>query len=261
MHSLQDVGKSHLIAAHHPEVRMRSRDASISASGGLHLIPRYTDKDSATGAGNRTPEELLTALRKVASLALSTATSMHSEISGKHLLRLFALRLGLCSWVRAQSIHALDACLPRKNCQPGPCEPHCFSLSEYPILSQQSTGMESCHCMHLYSCHAIFIPHACMQGTDLLKHGRLGKPKMHFFRLAEADTQLMWRSSNGKQRSIPLASVHQVSADLTTSQLQAFWCCSSPLPIYKAKCEKWPEDCCTTGLRVHLDHEWGQSAK
>lgn len=92
--------------------------------------------------------------------------------------------------------------------------------------------MESCHCMHLYSCHAIFIPHACMQGTDLLKHGRLGKPKMHFFRLAEADTQLMWRSSNGKQRSIPLASVHQVSADLTTSQLQAFWCCSSPLPIY-----------------------------
>ena len=81
---------------------MRSRDASISASGGGHLIPRYTDKDSATGAGNRTPEELLTALRKVASLALSTATSMHSEISGRLLCSLFALRLRIRPWVRAQ---------------------------------------------------------------------------------------------------------------------------------------------------------------
>ena len=35
--------------------------------------------------------------------------------------------------------------------------------------------------MHLYNCHAIFILYACMQGTDLLKHGRLGKLKMHFF--------------------------------------------------------------------------------
>ena len=74
-----------------------------------------------------------------------------------------------------------------------------------------------------------------MQGTDLLKHGRLGKPKMHFFRLAEADTQLMWRSSNGKQRSISLASVHQASTTLTSSQLQASWCCSSRLPTSQAK--------------------------
>lgn len=34
---------------------------------------------------------------------------------------------------------------------------------------------------------------------------------MHFFRLADADAHLMWRSSNGKQRSIALASVFQVS--------------------------------------------------
>ena len=52
-----------------------------------------------------------------------------------------------------------------------------------------------------------------MQGADLLKHGRLGKPKMHFFRLAEADTHLTWRSSNGKQRSIALATVFQVGLE------------------------------------------------
>ncbi len=51
----------------------------------------------------------------------------------------------------------------------------------------------------------------CVQGTDLLKHGRLGKPKMHFFRLAEGDSVLTWRSANGKPRSIPLASVKQVT--------------------------------------------------
>ena len=59
----------------------------------------------------------------------------------------------------------------------------------------------------------------CLQGTDLLKHGRLGKPKMHFFRLADADTHLMWRSSNGKQRSIALASVFQVGVQGSCTDL------------------------------------------
>ena len=63
---------------------MRSRDASISASGGPAFIQRCTDKDNATGAGNRTPEELLTALRKVACLALLNVVLLHSEISGRH---------------------------------------------------------------------------------------------------------------------------------------------------------------------------------
>lgn len=53
--------------------------------------------------------------------------------------------------------------------------------------------------------------HHIEQGTDLLKHGRLGKPKMHFFRLAESDSLLTWRSANGKPRGIPLASVKQVT--------------------------------------------------
>ena len=61
---------------------MRSRDASISASGGPAFIQRYTDKDNATGAGNRTPEELLTALRKVICLAFS-----HLLISRTHTLQ------------------------------------------------------------------------------------------------------------------------------------------------------------------------------
>lgn len=60
------------------------------------------------------------------------------------------------------------------------------------------------------------------QGADLLKHGRLGKPKMHFFRVVEADTHLMWRSSNGKQRSIPLASVFQVRKPFITYTCDAF---------------------------------------
>ncbi|CAL8464600.1 g4135 [Coccomyxa elongata] len=51
---------------------------------------------------------------------------------------------------------------------------------------------------------------ALRKGTDLLKHGRLGKPKMHFFRLADADTLLTWRSANGKPRGIALSSVKQV---------------------------------------------------
>ncbi len=56
-----------------------------------------------------------------------------------------------------------------------------------------------------------FIAMALLQGTDLLKHGRLGKPKMHFFRLADADTLLTWRSANGKPRGIALSSVKQVT--------------------------------------------------
>jgi hypothetical protein len=38
----------------------------------------------------------------------------------------------------------------------------------------------------------------------------MGKPKMHFFRLTDGDSQLTWRSANGKQRSIPLAALKHV---------------------------------------------------
>lgn len=50
-----------------------------------------------------------------------------------------------------------------------------------------------------------------MQGTDLMKHGRHGKPKVHYFRLAESDTHLTWRSAKGNQRGVSLSMVKQVS--------------------------------------------------
>ena len=57
----------------------------------------------------------------------------------------------------------------------------------------------------------------CLQGADLLKHGRQGRPKMHFFRVAEQDSVLTWRSANGKQRSIPLSAVTQAWPDFRTT--------------------------------------------
>ena len=44
----------------------------------------------------------------------------------------------------------------------------------------------------------------------MMKHGRKGKPKMHYFRVTDNDTQLSWRSANGSQRSVPLRNVNQV---------------------------------------------------
>ena len=44
----------------------------------------------------------------------------------------------------------------------------------------------------------------------MMKHGRKGKPKMHYFRVADNDTQLTWRSAKGSQRSVPLRNVTQV---------------------------------------------------
>ena len=57
------------------------------------------------------------------------------------------------------------------------------------------------------------------QGAELLKHGRLGRPKVHYFRLAEGDAVLTWRSAHGKLRSIPLAAVTQVPATRTCGSL------------------------------------------
>ncbi|KAL3134847.1 hypothetical protein ABBQ32_007815 [Trebouxia sp. C0010 RCD-2024] len=51
---------------------------------------------------------------------------------------------------------------------------------------------------------------ALRKGTDLMKHGRHGKPKVHYFRLAESDTHLTWRSAKGNQRGVSLSMVKQV---------------------------------------------------
>ena len=47
------------------------------------------------------------------------------------------------------------------------------------------------------------------QGEDLLKHGRHGRPKMHYFRLIDNDTRLSWRSAKGVLRSVSLRHVLQ----------------------------------------------------
>ena len=70
---MQDEGRSHLIAAHHPEGRMRSADVGSNAPGAPGLPQRLTHINSHNGsaAGHRTLEELLTALRKVWSCTMS----------------------------------------------------------------------------------------------------------------------------------------------------------------------------------------------
>lgn len=72
---------------------------------------------------------------------------------------------------------------------------------------------------------------ACGQGADLLKHGRAGRPKVHFFRLADADGQLAWRSSRGQLRCIRLCAVQRVrmavqgQKDAGCQEMQQGWLC------------------------------------
>lgn len=54
----------------------------------------------------------------------------------------------------------------------------------------------------------------CAQGADMMKHGRQGKPKMHYFRVADNDMQLTWRSAKGSQRSVALRNVRRVRPSL-----------------------------------------------
>ena len=48
-----------------------------------------------------------------------------------------------------------------------------------------------------------------------MKHGRLGKPKLHLFRLQDSGTHIYWRSDRNKNqvRSIALQSVKQVKGN------------------------------------------------
>lgn len=40
------------------------------------------------------------------------------------------------------------------------------------------------------------------QGALLLKHGRHGKPKVHYFRVTACDTLLRWRSAGGSLKQV-----------------------------------------------------------
>lgn len=48
-------------------------------------------------------------------------------------------------------------------------------------------------------------PSLAPQGTLLLKHGRHGKPKVHYFRVTACDTLLRWRSASGSLKQVGAA--------------------------------------------------------
>lgn len=56
-------------------------------------------------------------------------------------------------------------------------------------------------------------PASCAQGGNLWKHGRQGKPKVHYFHLMDGDTRLTWMSKDSKSRSVRLRNVEEVRAD------------------------------------------------
>jgi hypothetical protein len=51
---------------------------------------------------------------------------------------------------------------------------------------------------------------ALRKGALALKHGRQGRPKVHFFRLSAGDAELQWRSASGAVRAVGLAQVREV---------------------------------------------------
>ena len=56
-----------------------------------------------------------------------------------------------------------------------------------------------------------------------MKHGRHGKPKVHYFRLSHNDTMLSWKSAKNKQRGVLLKTVKQVGPMLLQeASLQAY---------------------------------------
>lgn len=60
------------------------------------------------------------------------------------------------------------------------------------------------------------------KGALLLKHGRQGKPKIHFFRLTNCDTLLKWKSSSGSLRQVKLRTVNEVVAGQSTEVFKRF---------------------------------------
>lgn len=57
---------------------------------------------------------------------------------------------------------------------------------------------------------------ALRKGALLLKHGRHGKPKVHFFRLSACDTLLRWRSASSSVKQVRLRNVTEVVGGQTT---------------------------------------------
>lgn len=61
---------------------------------------------------------------------------------------------------------------------------------------------------------------ALWKGSFLLKHGRQGKPKVHYFRLSQDCREISWTRSSGTTRSIDLLWVHDVLLGQVTGSFQ-----------------------------------------
>ena len=55
-----------------------------------------------------------------------------------------------------------------------------------------------------------------MQGSNLWKHGRQGKPKVHYFHLTDADSCLTWMSKDTKNRGVRLRVIENVRCTFLT---------------------------------------------
>jgi alpha-tubulin suppressor-like RCC1 family protein len=64
---------------------------------------------------------------------------------------------------------------------------------------------------------------ALRKGSLILKHGRSGRPKTHFFRLISSDTALSWRSSTGSIRQVNLKYVTHIVAGQSSSNCFKRW--------------------------------------
>lgn len=78
-----------------------------------------------------------------------------------------------------------------------------------------------------------------MQGALLLKHGRHGKPKVHFFRLASCDTLLRWRGASGSVKQVLLSTRRSNQENSTLLEPRSAGPCSArPL-----RCSSRPPGC------------------
>ena len=60
------------------------------------------------------------------------------------------------------------------------------------------------------------------KGSFLLKHGRQGRPKVHYFQLSEDSMELVWTRSSGTRRSISLSRVQDILLGQTSPVFRKF---------------------------------------
>ena len=70
---------------------------------------------------------------------------------------------------------------------------------------------------------------ACLQGTTLLKYGRHGAPKIHYFRLSTDDTELQWESKVRPFTHDVVTELHLVGPVVTAVRvIHTMWASDKP---------------------------------